>query len=80
MTIASFIFSKQKYDNLVDNFHNIQSSQARMQSVTSINTATRMSCLINNGTLNRFRYGATSDYFTKLKLDINEKAVTIQQA
>lgn len=56
MTIASFMFSQQKYDQLKENFQSVQSSQVRMQSVTGINTATRFCMLMNNGMVNRYRY------------------------
>lgn len=49
-----------------------------MTSITTINTATRFSCLINNGTVNRYRYGATDDYLAKMKNDLNYYAEIMQ--
>ena len=51
-----------------------------MKSITAINTATRFSCLINNGTVNRYRYGSGQDYLAKMKSDLNENAETMQKS
>lgn len=80
MTIASYILSQQKYNNLIDNFHNIESSQARMLAITTIGSATLMGCLINNGTVNRFRYAPDQDYLLKVKSDLLAQAQVLQQA
>ena len=80
MTISSFIFSKQKYSQLKENFQSIQASQKRMQSITGINTATRFCNLINNGTLIRDRYGNGSDFLLKMRDDLNQKAIDLQDA
>ena len=80
MTIASFIFSKQKYAQLKENFYNIQSSQERMQAITGINTATRFCNLIQNGVVNRYRYGTGADFLLKMRNDLNVKAISLQEA
>lgn len=57
MTIASFIFSKQKNSQLQSNFYMIQASEQRMQSITTINSDTRACVLMQEEVMNRLRYG-----------------------
>lgn len=80
MTIASFLFSQQKYDQLKENFKSVQHSQVRMQSVTSINTATRFCTLMNDGRVARARYGPNTDYLSKMRSDLNEMAQYLQNS
>jgi hypothetical protein len=49
-----------------------------MQSVTGINTATRFCTLMNQGMVNRYRYGPDQDYLDKMRFDMNAKAVLLQ--
>ena len=67
MTIASFWFSQSKYDQLKENFKMVQHSQERMQSITGINNAARFCLLMNDGQVNRTRYGNRTDFFSKMK-------------
>jgi hypothetical protein len=66
MTITSFLISKSKYDQLRENFLNVQHSQERMMSVSGINNAARFCQLINDGRVNRSRYGYGTDFFAKM--------------
>jgi hypothetical protein len=51
-----------------------------MLSVTGINNAARFCELINDGRVNNTRYGKGTDFFTKMKNDMNTKAINLQKA
>ena len=46
MTLSSYILSKQKYDQLKENFHNIKASELRMQSIGGIGFSTSVCALV----------------------------------
>ena len=48
-----------------------------MQSITGINNAARFCLLMNNGKVNRTRYGAGTDFFAKMRTDLNTKAINL---
>jgi hypothetical protein len=51
-----------------------------MASITSIGSGTRVSVLIEEGILSKYRYGADQDYLTLIRADIKEKATILQKA
>lgn len=77
MTIASFMFSQQKYDQLKENFRSVQNSQLRMQSISGINNAARFCEMMNSGMVSQQRYGPGTDYLAQMRADLNTEAINL---